>query len=252
MCGRYTLLSQPDCRELERILEAVDEAYRDKGISVKRGEIYPAGAAPVLLTPGEREEDAGGALTIAGDVRVKGALMVWGFPRPDFSSPIPIERFEQSDLPQKTIGSRSKGVVINARGETVQEKAMFRRSFEQRRCVIPAGGFFEWSGKGAGKGKGAKEKYLFRETPGEPLYMAGIYNRFGAERRFVILTTAANKSMRDIHDRMPIILPGGQLEKWLKEERFAAALLRDIPPKLQREKVEEDGPRQLEWQLKSQ
>lgn len=61
--------------------------------------------------------------------------------------------------------------------------------------MIPAAGFYEWSRQ--------KEKNTFYRKDGKPLYLAGFYDRFDKEDRFVILTTVANASMRPVHDRMP-------------------------------------------------
>ena len=112
------------------------------------------------------------------------------------------------------------GVIINARSETAAEKRMFSRSVHQYRCVIPGTGFFEWK-----KSEGQKEKYLFR-LPEEPvLYMAGLYQPNAAENRFVILTTAANESMAEVHHRMPLILKKEEIRSWLGDEQAARHLL---------------------------
>ena len=115
-------------------------------------------------------------------------------------------------------------LVINARAETVREKPMFRESVAWRRCVIPTTGFYEWDRE--------KRKYLFR-LPGEDvLYMAGLYERREGEDRYCILTTAANRSMAPIHDRMPLVLRREQLEPWLWMPEEAFALLDQVPPEL--------------------
>lgn len=120
--------------------------------------------------------------------------MIWGFPH-----------------------FKGSGVIINARCETVTEKRMFRDSVLSRRCVIPSTGFYEWKREG-----GRKTKYLFRVPGASELYMAGFYNRIkdkdGVEKdRFVILTTAANDSMRELHDRMPVVLHGDECKGWLSD-----------------------------------
>lgn len=116
-------------------------------------------------------------------------------------------------------------LVINARAETADEKPLFRESVAMRRCVIPSTGFYEWDRE--------KRKHLFR-LPGEQvLYMAGLYERREGERRYCILTTAANGSMAPIHDRMPLVLRREQLDPWLREPQKAAALLHLTPPELE-------------------
>ena len=93
-----------------------------------------------------------------------------------------------------------------------------------RRCVIPSTGFFEWT-KGA-----KKQKYLFRETGKALLYMAGFYNEFGGERRYVILTTDANQSVREIHNRMPVIVRRQEIEDWIWNETAMKKILERVPP----------------------
>lgn len=98
-------------------------------------------------------------------------------------------------------------LVINARAETSAEKPMFRDSVTRRRCVIPSSGFWEWNKD--------KCKFFFR-LPGETaLYMAGLYSIRDGMPCYCILTTAANKSMRKVHHRMPLVLQKEQLIPWL-------------------------------------
>lgn len=116
-----------------------------------------------------------------------------------------------------------KGVIINARSESVEEKRMFKTSFAERRCVIPSTGFYEWKGK---------EKYHFTLPNNPTLYMAGIYNQFDNENRFVILTTKANKSMENIHDRMPVVLEKNMIKEWIGDYSIAMHILHQKPPML--------------------
>lgn len=121
---------------------------------------------------------------------------------------------------------RSKGVVINARAETAPEKPMFRKSLEAKRCIIPSCGFYEWSHSGI------KTKYKFNLPEEEALYMAGLYNDFNGERRFTILTTAANQSIVDIHNRMPVVLTHTEIDQWLESYHDALDILQTDRPKL--------------------
>jgi putative SOS response-associated peptidase YedK len=102
---------------------------------------------------------------------------------------------------------RNKGVIINARAETAREKRLFASSVERRRCVIPSTGFFEWDKN--------KHKYLFNKPDSSMLYMAGLYNSFDSKNCFVILTTEANASVADIHNRMPVVLSNTNINNWL-------------------------------------
>lgn len=116
--------------------------------------------------------------------------------------------------------------VINARSETAAEKRLFRSALLHNRCVIPSTGFYEWDQE--------KRKYLFRSPDMEMLYMAGFYDRFAGEDCFVILTTAANTSVADIHERMPLVLPKMQIGNWLSTGKAADTLLYGASPLLKR------------------
>lgn len=128
-------------------------------------------------------------------------LMIWGFPN-----------------------FRNKGVIINARSETAREKKLFGSSLERRRCVIPSTGFYEWDSE--------KRKYLFNMPGSQMLYMAGIYNQFDGENRFVILTTEANSSMAEVHIRMPVIIPKDRIKDWIFDFNITDDLLLHEQPGL--------------------
>ena len=125
-----------------------------------------------------------------------------------------------------SIGAR----LNNARGESVAEKQSFRSAFKQRRCLIPASGFFEWKTEGK-----IKQPYYFSLTSGAPMGIAGLWESWIAPdgsilRTVCIITTAANAIMAPIHDRMPVIISPENWQDWLEEpaERIAE-LVRPYP-----------------------
>ena len=142
-------------------------------------------------------------ILIGKDEHIEPELLTWGFPN-----------------------FKNKGVIINARSETAFEKPTFRNSLVSRRCIVPASGFYEWNKN--------KEKIAFTQPNSHIMYMAGIYNIYNEESRFVILTTAANISINDVHDRMPLILQGDQLEPWLFDGNHTQNFLNQIPTLLER------------------
>lgn len=96
--------------------------------------------------------------------------------------------------------------LINARSETVAEKPTFRHAIKYRRCIIPTSGFYEWDHSG-----GKKQPYYIQLADQSPMCLAGVWETWkspdGSElETFAILTTAANKLVESIHDRMPVIL----------------------------------------------
>lgn len=115
----------------------------------------------------------------------------------------------------------SKNTIINARAESVLSKKMFSDSIQKRRLIIPSSGFYEWNS--------AKEKVTFSPYASHSLYMAGFYNHFENEDRFIILTTAANDSVKATHNRMPLTLEPEELEAWLFDEKSLAKYLSKTP-----------------------
>lgn len=130
---------------------------------------------------------------------------------------------EQSDLGLKMNISRwgyplskGKSMVINARVESVLDKPAFREGIRYHRLLIPASGFYEWNS--------LRERNIFTRSDETVLYMAGFCDWFENERRFVILTTAANDSMIKVHDRMPLIIEKEQFTDWFDNDRMGAIL----------------------------
>lgn len=122
-------------------------------------------------------------------------------------------------------------LIINGRAETVRTKRTFAAMLDTGRCVVPASGFYEWSHDEN------KQKYLFDEGGDHLVYMAGLWRPYEDGRRFIILTTAANASMEDIHDRMPLILPRKFVRIWLGDKDAACAYLTAEMPQLRRTKA---------------
>lgn len=173
--------------EIRKILNQLENRYENE--EIKTGEIFPTNRVPILTSMNDRIEPE---------------LFTWGMPN-----------------------FKNKGVIINARAETVSEKPLFRESLYLRRCIIPANGFYEWDS--------SKNKIFFKMYNSDIIYMAGIYNTFQGVNRFVILTTNANKSMEDVHHRMPLILTEEEKENWLFDKDKISNILITNPPLLDRE-----------------
>jgi putative SOS response-associated peptidase YedK len=176
MCGRYTLRTP---------VERLAEEFGFEAPSVELPPNY--NVAPT--------QEVAAVLSEGGERRLE--LLRWGL--------IP----SWADDPQ--IGSR----MINARSETAPEKPSFRRAFRERRCLIPADGFYEWK-----RTNGSKQPYYIRMKEGRPFAFAGLWESWkdngGPEiRSCTILTTKPNALAGEIHDRMPVILPAGSYEAWL-------------------------------------
>lgn len=100
--------------------------------------------------------------------------------------------------------------VLHARVETVLTKPLFANAVRQRRCLVPAMGYFEWRQEGK-----RKQPYFFRRHDEEPIAFAGIWRLYQDMRELCIITGEPNELVRNYHNRMPVILPSERYEAWL-------------------------------------
>lgn len=173
----------------EKTAKEIEKIVRniDKKLNgVKMGEVQPSQNALVLI--GKKPE-------------LSAEVMQWGFPRLD-----------------------KKGLIINARAESVKEKRTFKDCEMQRRCIVPAAHYFEWDRE--------KTKTVLSRSDSGIVYMAGVYQYIQNVERVVILTTQANQSVAKIHDRMPLILDEKEIEGWVYDNELADYLLQKVPVQL--------------------
>ncbi|HVT30321.1 MAG TPA: SOS response-associated peptidase [Lacipirellulaceae bacterium] len=123
----------------------------------------------------------------------------------------------------------AKGVsgppMINARAETLASKPMFRSAMRHRRCLVPADGFYEWQ-QTTGGGHRKKQPYFIHRPDHEPFAFAGLWEiwkqptgQSSSEPLMIesctIVTTEANAALRELHERMPVILAPSDYGNWL-------------------------------------
>ena len=179
MCGRYSLTSAP---------EAMRQLFDLDGPLLNlqpRYNIAPTQDAPII-----RAADGG---------KRELAMLRWGLV-PSWSKDGPDSGYS----------------MINARAETVADKPAYRSAFRDKRCLVPADGFYEWK-------KVGKEKQPFRFTmaDGAPFLLAGLWDRWrrpdGSDlQSFTIIVTTPNPLVAQVHDRMPVILDRAGAAQWLK------------------------------------
>lgn len=114
--------------------------------------------------------------------------------------------------------------LINARAETILEKRVFADAFRERRCLVPANGWFEWRGPSR-----ARQPFHLAPATGAPVSFAAIRERWESQREviesFAILTTPAAASIADIHPRQPAIVAREWFAEWLDPSTAAHRLL---------------------------
>jgi putative SOS response-associated peptidase YedK len=182
MCGRYSQTSPPD------VIRATF-GYEERPNFPRRYNIAPSQPiAVVRMFEGRREF----------------VLVRWGL------------------IPSWVKDPRQFALLINARGETVNEKPAFEAAMRYRRCLIPANGFYEWQRTG-----GRSRPFYIGRRDRAPLAFAGLWEAWmgpnGEElETAAIVTTRANSTLAPIHDRMPVIVPPEAFDRWLDHRAFDA------------------------------
>ena len=191
MCGRYEIRldAADENGEPDAKLAAIAASLERRFPGVcKTGEIAPGDTAPAVIARGEHIVAIPATFGLAG--------------------------FDGKPL-------------INARAETAAVKPTFRESLRERRIILPACGFYEWSRDAQ------RTKYLFTPEPGAAvMYLCGLYNVVEGTVRFVILTREANASVAPIHDRMPVIIGEGDVRAYLTDYDAAMQILGSSAPTL--------------------
>jgi putative SOS response-associated peptidase YedK len=125
---------------------------------------------------------------------------------------------------------------INARAESLRTSGAFRDAFAGRRCIVPADGFFEWTGSGS-----SRPPIWFHRADGGLIYFAGLYESWRPapeqwQRTFTIITTEPNAIVAPVHNRMPVVLDESKVDEWLdpRQEDLdrLSGLLRPAPESL--------------------
>lgn len=176
MCGRYTI------RDPNRMAEYMSRIT---------GEPLAVWRARYNLSPGQN------------------AHVIIRNPRPDKI----LDVVEMKWGPFYWLSGPKPSLMVNARSETVATKPTFKKSVQQRRCLVPADGFFEWKRDGD-----LKVPYYFQANQGAPFLIAGLYEEANESypNSFLLLTTAPNAVMESIHDRMPVMLDEPNAREWLR------------------------------------
>lgn len=175
--------------DMKEIKKIIEEAEKNIYKDYRIGEVFPSNIAPIYI----QDEEA-----------MKPILAKWGFPKWD-----------------------NKGLIINARAESIEEKQMFKKLNKTNRCTVPASAYFEW--KERETGSKLKDKYIINK-PGSLMYFAGLYNVVPKHKQeqlslfdsndldiyYTIITKEADISVNHIHNRMPVIFEYDEIDDWLK------------------------------------
>ncbi|WP_393970424.1 SOS response-associated peptidase family protein [Kluyvera intermedia] len=110
----------------------------------------------------------------------------------------------------------TKAPLINARAETAATSRMFKPLWQHGRTIVFADGWYEWR-----RENDSKQPYFIHRKDGRPIFMAAIgsppFERGDSNEGFLIVTTAADKGLIDIHERRPLVLPPTAARAWMHQ-----------------------------------
>jgi putative SOS response-associated peptidase YedK len=196
MCGRFAAINLENKTPYAKMVEELLAGQVAPGSKLKlSGDVFPEDRVPVFIDDG----------------KLKATLMTWGF-----------RGFPNPKRPQA-----KPRPIINTRCETSLDLPTWRESMQKRRCLVPSSGFYEWKRKPGSK---VAEKCLFYLDGEKELFLAAIYKEFivNDEKTFLfsIMTTSANSSVMDVHERMPVIVLPSEFSSWFSPG-FSSLFARD-------------------------
>jgi putative SOS response-associated peptidase YedK len=185
MCGRYAL------GKLQWWILQETFRLQQSALNLEpRWNIAPTQTAPIIRVDPDSEDGA-----------MQMAMARWGLVPHFWNKPL----------------TEMKYSTFNAKSETASITPSYRKSFQDRRCIIPAIGFYEWTGV-----KGQKQPWFINQKDRDWIAMAGLWDRVEIDGdtldSFSILTTTPNQAMARIHTRMPVLLDPSDYEAWLSPE----------------------------------
>ncbi|HEY9304808.1 MAG TPA: SOS response-associated peptidase [Mycobacterium sp.] len=198
MCGRFAVTTDPAA--LAQKIQAINEARASESAAPN----YNVAPTTTITTVVRRHDEPDDEPTR----RVR--LMRWGLIPPWVKAGA--DGAPESKGPQ----------LINARADKVTTSPAFRASAKSKRCLVPMDGYYEWRANPAADGKKArKTPFYLHRADGEMLFMAGLWSVWKPAKdgqpllSCTIITTDAPGELAEIHDRMPLVLPERDWDRWL-------------------------------------
>ena len=194
MCTRFYI--EKENAEFQDIIEAAERSALTERFLLKlakpltkAGEVRPTDLVPVIA-PNQK-----GQRTVFP--------MKWGFTLPKSTSP-----------------------VVNSRVETASEKPLFKEHWKRHRCVIPTSYYYEWEHFTTPTGKTKTgRKFLIQPAGTTVTYLCGLYRLEDDLPVFTVLTREPSEELKQIHDRMPLIIPGDKIAEWINTDSEPEAIL---------------------------
>jgi putative SOS response-associated peptidase YedK len=211
MCGRFAVTTDPAL--LAEKIKAIDEATSAQSNPAPNYNVAPTTTIATVVSRHTEPDDE-------PTRRVR--MMRWGLV-PPWAKP-GVDGAPESKGPQ----------LINARAEKLTTSPAFRASAKSRRCLVPMDGYYEWRAT-PGKKTGKTPFYMYR-SDGDMLFMAGLWSVWRPAKdanpllSCTIVTTDAVGELAEIHDRMPLVVPERDWDRWLNPDVPADDELLSNPP----------------------
>jgi putative SOS response-associated peptidase YedK len=211
MCGRFAVTTDPAL--LAEKIKAIDEATSAQSSPAPNYNVAPTTTIATVVSRHTEPDDE-------PTRRVR--MMRWGLV-PPWAKP-GVDGAPESKGPQ----------LINARAEKLTTSPAFRASAKSRRCLVPMDGYYEWRAT-PGKKTGKTPFYMYR-SDGDMLFMAGLWSVWRPAKdanpllSCTIVTTDAVGELAEIHDRMPLVVPERDWDRWLNPDVPADDELLSNPP----------------------
>lgn len=214
MCGRFAVTTDP--AKLAEKIKAIDEATGSQ--DARAAPNYNVAPTATIATVVRRHDEPDDEPTRRVRLMRWGLIPPWVKPGPDGAP--------ESKGPQ----------LINARADKVTTSPAFRGAVKSKRCLVPMDGFYEWRVSRDSSKKARKTPYYIYREDGEPLFMAGLWSVWKPQKdgspllTCTIITTDAVGELAEIHDRMPLVVPERDWDRWLDPDAPPDPQLLTRPP----------------------
>ena len=260
MCGRYAVTTDPATLAAE--LDALDEVSAPASQETEK-DVQEAASSDTGDTATAGKRGPGVNYNVAPTTTIMTVVSRHDHDDPDSPARMRVRAMRWGLVPPWTKDLAKAPLLFNARAESVAEKSSFRSSLKGRRALIPMDGWYEWRKDTGPDGKPAKTPFFMSPVDGTRLFMAGLWTTWRPKdadadtpplMSCTIITTDAIGPLRDIHDRMPLIMPSENWDAWLdpdappaesllappSDEVVAAIDRREVAPLVNR--VANNGP----------
>ena len=185
---------------------------------------------------------SGNKLLTSGEIRPTNVVPVIAFGKEGKGQVFPMKW--GFTIQRGTSFAPASSLIVNARSETAAEKPTFKEAWKEHRCIVPASWYYEWQHFTSAEGKvKTGDKFAIQPAGESAAWLCGLYRMEEGFPVFAILTREPGRGVREIHDRMPLMLPKERIRDWINPKSDPNELLAYALTETVMEKVEAGGAR---------